>query len=277
MRKVLWGLLIAFVCFLVFAPLIQLLFAALSETGKLAHTIQAAREGRVVYASPFMFPLPPSLEALGAALNPLMLRQWGNSFLYAAVIALIQCAISLPAGFLFAKVRFIGKHSLFFIVTVVMLLPFQVVMLPGYIILDHVGLLDNPISILLPGMFAPFGVFFFRQFIAPINNEIIEIAQIEGASWNRILFRIVYPSIRPALFVFLLLSFLQSYAAVEPVLVYLRSAENMPLGVALRILADTSPESMFAPSLLYMLPPLLVFAGCSFGLGSLRLRNNSIH
>ncbi|MCL2665480.1 MAG: carbohydrate ABC transporter permease [Defluviitaleaceae bacterium] len=271
MNKILRGFFYAFFCLLVFAPVLQILFAAFTETGVLAEILSKPSMFFSGYYEAFAFPSPVSVKSFSAAVTPAIVRQWTNSFVYAAAITFLQCAVSFPAGFLFAKINFAGKKAMFFFITVAMLLPFHVIMLPGFIMLNAAGLIDNPVSVLLPGIFSPFGVFFFRQFISQVDNEQIEAAQIDGASWTRILLQIVLPNIAGAFFVFVLISFLQYYAAVEPALIFLRSAAKIPLGVTLRALADYSPAMMFAPSVIYLLPPVAVFAICSFGMAGIKI------
>ena len=180
-----------------------------------------------------------------------------NSVLYAAVITLVCITISLPLGFVFAKIRFKGRDTLFFIYIVVMMLPFQATLLPNYIQLRDLGWLNTPMALTVPMFFSPFAVFLFRQFIRSIENDSIEYALLETSSAVKVMRYAVIPRIKPAILSLAILIFCESWNMVEQALIFsMENEEIMPLSVVLNSLpANVS----YAGGTVYMFPIIVLF------------------
>lgn len=186
-----------------------------------------------------------------------VLHYFWNSVLYAGVITAGALLISFPVGFLFAKVRFRGREACFFIYIVVMLLPFQATLLPNYIGLKDLGLLNTPYALMLPMMFSPLAVFLFRQFIAGIPEEVLESALLETNSVLCILRFIVLPQAKEAFLALGVLIFCESWNMVEQVMVFTADRDDLwPLSVMLERVPD---NVIYAGAVVYMYPVLVLF------------------
>lgn len=185
------------------------------------------------------------------------MRYFWNSVLYSSAVTAVCLLVSFPLGFLFAKVKFFGRESLFFIYIVVMLLPFQATLLPNYIGLRDMKLLNTPLALMLPLMFSPLAVFLFRQFISGIEDGVLEYTMLETSSVLKLLRYVVFPQTKEAFFTLGVLLFCESWNMVEQVMIFTaEETEIWPMSVMLeRIPADVS----FAGSVVYLYPVLVLF------------------
>ena len=184
-------------------------------------------------------------------------KYFWNSVLYAFVITSASIMISLPLGFLFAKVKFRGAKALFFIYIAVMLLPFQATLLPNYIRLRDLGFLNTPLALTLPMIFSPFAVFLTRQFMTSVPDELIDYAQLETSSALKIMRCAVLPQIKPAISALAVLIFCESWNIVEQALIFsMDNPEIYPLSVKL---AELPEDVASAGGAVYMFPALMLF------------------
>ena len=180
-----------------------------------------------------------------------------NSVIYAAAITVVCIAISLPLGFLFAKVNFKGRDSLFFVFILVMMLPFQATLLPNYIQLRDFKMLNTPLALTVPMMFSPFAVFLLRQFMKTIPNDLIEFTLLETSSVVKTFRYAILPQIKPAIVSVAILIFCESWNMVDQALIF--SMENdkiMPLSV---ILSEIPENVKYAGGTVYMFPIIMLF------------------
>lgn len=180
-----------------------------------------------------------------------------NSVIYAAAITVVCIAISLPLGFLFAKVNFKGRDSLFFVFILVMMLPFQATLLPNYIQLRDFKMLNTPLALTVPMMFSPFAVFLLRQFMKTIPNDLIEFTLLETSSVVKTFRYAILPQIKPAIVSLAILIFCESWNMVDQALIF--SMENykiMPLSV---ILSEIPENVKYAGGTVYMFPIIMLF------------------
>jgi len=185
------------------------------------------------------------------------LRYFWNSLCYALGITAACVLLSFPLGFLFAKVKFPRRNAVFFVYIIVMMLPFQATLLPNYIQLRDFGLLNTPLSLLLPQIFFPFAVFLFRQFIKSIPSETLDSAVLDTSSSVKVLFYVVFPQVRTAAIALSLMIFCDSWNMVEPVLIFAAKNPGIhPLSVAL---GDLPSSVSFSASMVYMVPVLFLF------------------
>ncbi len=183
-----------------------------------------------------------------------------NSVGYAAVILAGQAAVLPALAFGLSKFRFRFREGLFFVILMLMLLPFQVTMVPNVLTLRFLGLLNTPWAVSLPMMFAPFYVFLLRQYMITLPDELLEAASMDGAGPGRAFLRIVLPVCRPVLGAAAALSFAESWNLVEQPLTYLTARpELMPLSTVFNRLAAENTGFEFAGAGLYLLPALLVY------------------
>ncbi len=258
-RRMLSFVFFALLFVLAFYPILQLITYALLPEQNARMQTDALVNPAVQYLPFIGVPNALSWDGLADAFSPLLLRQYANSLFYALTITLCQLVISFFVAFHLTVSRFKFKKLFFYAYVLAMVLPFQVTLVPSYMIFDALGLLDSVWVILLPGMFSPFGVFLFHQFMRQVDTEVIDAAKLDGANLFVVLTRIVAPMVRPGIVVFLLLCFNINWAAIEPAIAFLRTAEKMPFGIALRDMMNAKPWAVYAPSLLYVVPSLLLY------------------
>jgi len=134
-----------------------------------------------------------------------------NSAIVAAVAAVSSVVVSSLAGFGFAKYRFPGRDVFFLAVVGILMVPFQSVVVPLYIWMNDLGLLDTYAGIVAPDLVSVFGIFLMRNAIETIPNDYIDAARIDGASELRIFFLVVLPSVKPAIATLLIIKFMWSW------------------------------------------------------------------
>ena len=202
------------------------------------------------------------------------LMMFWNSVILTAPIIAGQVAIGALAAYAFSAFRFRGRNILFAVYLITMLMPFQVTLVPNYLMADALGILGQYTSIIFPGIFATFGVFLLRQFMIHIPKETIEAAKMDGAGHLRIFFKVVLPLCKPALASLVILSFIDNWGMVEQPLVFLKNANMQPLSLYLSKINEGSLGIAFAASALYMLPVILIFlAGEKYLVEGIQLTN----
>ncbi|MCQ6557083.1 carbohydrate ABC transporter permease [Paenibacillus mendelii] len=191
--------------------------------------------------------------------SPQFLYMFWNSVMMVLPIVAGQTAVAAMAAFAFGKLRFPGREPLFFLYLITMMMPFQVTLVPNYIMADRLGLLNSPSAIILPGVFAAFGVFLLRQFMLQIPGSYMEAAKMDGAGYLRIFISIALPMVKPGIAALVVLLFADYWNMVEQPLIFLQNAELQPLSVFLSRLQKEAFGVSFAASVIYMIPMLLLF------------------
>lgn len=213
------------------------------------------------YASFHLIPDQFSLEQYYQAFlrRPQFLKLFWNSVLITVPIVLIQCLISIFAAFAFTKFEFPLRDVLFFIFIILLILPSWVTMVPNYMMIQKMGLLDTIWSLILPSAFTAFGVCLLRQSMRYVPDETIEAARMEGCGVFRILFQIVLPQVKGGIASLMILTFIDSWNMVEQVIIYITDKDKYPLSVALSEYAGTDTGIIFACGVIFMIPALLIF------------------
>lgn len=139
------------------------------------------------------------------------LRYLLNSAIVATVAAVSSVVVSSLAGFGFAKYRFPGRDVFFLAIVGILMVPFQSVVVPLYVWMNELGLLDTYAGIVAPDLVSVFGVFLMRQAIEVIPNDYIDAARMDGASDLRIFFSVILPSVKPAIATLLIIKFMWSW------------------------------------------------------------------
>lgn len=182
-----------------------------------------------------------------------------NSMALVLPIVFGQIIVSSMAAYAFAKINFRWREQLFFIYIITMLMPFQVTLVPNYIVADKLGILDNYLSIIFPGIFGTFGVFLLRQFMVYIPDGYAEAARVDGAGHFRIFLKIIMPLSKSGLAALAILVFMDNWNMVEQPIVFLHDRATHPLSVFLTSINHDETGIAFAASVLYMMPMLLIF------------------
>ncbi len=208
-----------------------------------------------------LWPQALSLAQYRAVLSPGsgFLRMLLNSLALALAICAGQAVVSVLCGYVFAKVRFKGRDALFFVYIVVMMMPFQVTLLPTYIVSKQLGLYDTWWALILPGWISPFGVFLIRQFMLGIPDDMMEAAELDTSAPHHVLLHIVIPALTPALVTLMILTFAESWNMVEQPLILLRNSSSYPLSLLLNDIVQKSLSYTFSGAVLYMLPLLILY------------------
>ena len=191
--------------------------------------------------------------------QPQYLKLFLNSVKYSVGILLGQAVIIPMTAYGLSRFRFRGRDALFFLVLVLMLLPFQVTMAPSVMTLRALGILNTPWAVILPMWFSPFYLFLVRQFMLGLPNEILEAGQMDGAGTFRCLWQVVLPVCRPIIGASVALSFADCWNLVEQPLIYLTDSSQQPLSVMFNQINTDSADVAFAGAALYILPMLLVY------------------
>ena len=192
--------------------------------------------------------------------NPTHLRFLWNSIVLAVPIVVGTLIISPLAAYGFERMRAKHKEKLFFAYLVTMMLPMQVLLVPHFIAANFLGISDNYLAIIMPAIFAPFGVFLIRQQMKGFDKATIEAAAMDGASELRIFYMIVLPNLKPTMTALMVLAFSEVWNLVDQAVVFIREERHLPLSAYLSaIYADGMAGTVFAISCLFMIPALIVF------------------
>ena len=189
-----------------------------------------------------------------------VLRMFTMSVFYTVMILLGQAVFVPMLAYALSRFQFRGRNVIFMAILLLMLLPYQVTMVPNVLTLRRMGLMNTVWAVILPLWFAPFYVFLLRQFMASLPNELFEAAQVDGAGTIRCYFHVALPVCRPAIGAALALSFADCWNLVEQPMTYLsQRTELQPLSVMFNQLVSESTGVEFAGAVIYMLPALFVY------------------
>lgn len=189
-------------------------------------------------------------------------RSFLNSALLATCAALLSVVVNAAAGYAFAKLRFPARGPLFSGLLAAMVIPGQVAMLPVFLLLRSMGLVNSYAGVILPGVASIFGIFLVRQYAASVPDELLDAARIDGAGELRIFWSIVLPLCRPILVTLGVLTFLGTWNDFMWPLIVLTDDTKWTLTVALASLSGEhvqDTELMMAGAVVTVLPALLLF------------------
>ena len=191
--------------------------------------------------------------------SPDYLLKFWNSVILVGPIVVFQLAVAALASYGFARYDGKLRQIVFFLYIILMLMPYQVTLVPNYLVSDWLDILDTKWSIWLPGIFSPFAVYLLTKFMRRIPTSVIEAAQIDGAGeWN--IFRLIcLPLCKGAMASAAILVFIDYWNMVEQPLILLSDPETHPLSVFLSKINSGEVGLAFAVATIYMVPSLLVF------------------
>lgn len=237
-----------------FLPLLYVVCASLMDAEELRYVFGGNIRIRLA-------PVHPTLQGYFEALiaTPKYIARYWNSLLIAGSVTAIQAVFSLIAGFAFKMGRFKGKGVLRYLYIAIMLMPFQVTLLPNYILISDLNLYNTFWALILPGAFAPFGTFLMMQFLKTMPEEIIEASLLETNSVPRILTQIVVPCVYPGWIATMVITFAEYWNLVEQPSILLKDEWMQPLSLALGSQNMSNLPLLFAGSVLYMLPMILIY------------------
>lgn len=234
----------------------------------------------MLFAAPFFWMLLTSLRAGGVgrftfdayaeatSQFPLLLFFW-NSTKISLLGTIGELFVASLAAFAFARMRFVGKKVLYVVLLLTMMIPFQVTMIPVFLVIEYLGLIDSQASLILPHYFggafagAAFGVFLLRGFFESIPQELSDAAQIDGVTSFRYFYSIVLPLSKPALTVLALFVFMGIWNDLLSPVLFLSTESKMPLTYGLAALQQTQYTNRYdilmAGTLVSVLPIVLLY------------------
>jgi multiple sugar transport system permease protein len=219
--------------------------------------------GEAAAFPPPLFPKAPTLENYRTLFGTYGIGRYvANSVLVSTLATILALLFVAPAGYAFAKLRFTGREAVFQALVAAMVVPGQIGMLPLFLELKAMGLVNSYAGALVPWLAGIFGIFLVRQFCLSIPTELLEAARIDGASEGLILRKIVLPTLKPVLITLALFIFLGSWNDFMWPLIVLADQNLYTLPVALAALSREhvqDNELMMAGSVVTVLPVLVLF------------------
>lgn len=193
--------------------------------------------------------------------SPDYLLKFWNSVILVAPIVVFQVIVALGASYCFARFQTKFRSIVFFVYIILMLMPYQVTLVPNYLVAEKLNLLDTRWAIILPGIFSPFAVFILTKFMRRIPSAMIEAAKLDGAGEWQIFTKVCVPVCRSIIWSVVVLIFMDYWNMVEQPLVLFkeRAAELSPLSVFLSKINTGDVGLAFAVATIYMVPALLLF------------------
>lgn len=191
--------------------------------------------------------------------SPEYLFKFWNSVILVVPIVGFQLLVAAGASYGFTRYRGRIKEIIFFLYIILMLMPYQVTLVPNYLVSNWFHILDTNWAIWLPGIFSPFAVYLLTKYMRRIPSSVIEAAQIDGAGEWQIFKRICMPLCKGAMCSIAILIFIDYWNMVEQPLILLTDQEKHPLSVFLSKINAGEIGLAFAVATIYMVPPILVF------------------
>lgn len=208
-------------------------------------------------------PAEPTLDAYTEVFSRFpFLRTIGNSIFISVAFTLITLVSASMAAFAFAKLRFRGSGVILSIYIATMMIPTQVTMIPLFVVMNRLGLIDSYASVILPSMFKPFAVFLLVQQMKTIPNDYLDAARIDGAGLFHIYFRVALPLCIPTLATLAVTTFMESWNDYLWPLLMLTDRNKMTLPIALSTLNgqyNTEYNVLMAGSLISMIPIIIIY------------------
>jgi multiple sugar transport system permease protein len=244
-------LLAALVALLTTAPLLWMLSVSFMAPGEAAQF------------PPPLLPADPSLENYRTLFGSFGIGRFlANSILVSTLATVLALMFTIPAGYAFAKLRFSGRDAIFRLLVAALVVPGQIGMLPLFLELKAMGLVNSYAGALVPWLAGIFGIFLVRQYCLSIPDEMLEAARIDGASEGQILRRIVLPILTPIIVTLALFVFLGSWNDFMWPLIILADQQLYTLPVALAAMSREhvqDNELMMAGAVVTTLPVLILF------------------
>jgi multiple sugar transport system permease protein len=212
---------------------------------------------------PRLFPRVVTFEHYRAVFTSLnMGRYLVNSTIVALTVTVISLFINSAAGYAFAKLRFRGRDRIFRLLGMGLVIPTQVAMLPLFLLMKELGLINSYGGVIIPTLASIFGIFLIRQYTLSIPDDLLDAARVDGAGEFRIYWSIVLPVITPIVATLAIWTFLTTWNDFMWPLIVLSDESKYTLPVALANLSGEhvqDTELMMAGSVITVVPVLMVF------------------
>jgi len=232
-------------------PLVWMVSASLMPTGQ------------AITDPPHLFPTQITFEHYRELFTRLNLgRSFFNTLLIALSVTVLSLFFNSMAGYAFAKLRFRGRERIFAVLLAALAIPVQVAMLPLFLMLKSMHMVNTYWGVIIPGMASIFGIFLVRQFMLTLPDELLDAARIDGAGEFRIYWSVIMPLARPILVTLAIFTFMGSWNDFMWPLIVLSDDSRYTLPVAMANLVGEHAqdvELMMASAVLTVLPVLVLF------------------
>lgn len=235
-----------------------------SNYGMVFSNITASGSGKTFIAQDITLKFIPDMVTFQQYLDSLfktpeyLLKFW-NSVILVVPIVVFQLLVAAFAAYGFARWRGKLQAIIFFLYVILMLMPYQVTLVPNYLVSDWLNILDTRWAIWLPGIFSPFSVYILTKYMRRIPSAYIEAAKLDGANELQIFARVALPLCQSALYSVAILVFIDYWNMVEQPLILLTEPDLQPLSVFLSQVNTGDVGLAFAVATIYMVPTLLMF------------------
>ena len=193
-------------------------------------------------------------------LSPEYLFKFWNSVRYTLPIMLFQTAVACLAAYGFTRYRSKFRSFILFVYIILMLMPYQVTLVPNRLVAEWIGIFGSPWAVILPGVFSPFAVFLLTKSMRRVPTAVIEAAKLDGCSEFQIFFKIYLPLCKNIIYSVMILVFIDYWNMVEQPIVLLNKNEDLyPLSIFLSKINSGETGIAFAVAVIYMIPTLLIF------------------
>jgi len=210
-----------------------------------------------------ILPAHPTLSNFSAALEDhALLRYFGNSSFVAVVATLITIAINLMAGYALSKYYFPGRDIIFYVMIGTLMIPLQAIMVPIFLLLKKLGMLNTLWGVIIPPAATPTGIFLARQYIMTIPNSLIEAARIDGAREGRIFRSVIVPLAKPIVATLAIFSFMWRWNDFLWPFIVISNKSKMTLQLALANFVgqyQINWASLLSLTVITMIPMVVVF------------------
>jgi len=210
-----------------------------------------------------LWPTQPSLENYTRAIDAIPIaRMLLNTLVFSAVSTVLQLLTGILAAFAFARWKFPFDKLVYTGVALTWLVPFQVVMIPNYLLIAHMGLLDSIVALILPNIAAALAIMLLAQAMRGFPKEVIEAARMDGASNWRILWEVLVPNLRGTIASLAILIFISTWNEYFWPLLLSRTAENSVIQIGIQMFMTAEGNQwgpLMAASTLASLPVLIIY------------------
>lgn len=247
-------ILFTFLAFIALFPLVAIILASFKPSSELM------RQGLNLHLQPELLSFKNYMYLFTE--GTVYLRWYANSLLISALLVVLSLFFSSMVGYALGTYHFVGKNVLFVLVLVVLMVPFEILMLPLYKLMITLNLINTYAAVILPMVVAPIAVFFFRQYSLGLPRELLDSGRIDGCSEYGLFFRIMVPLMKPAFAAMAILQGLFSWNNFLWPLVVLRSNEmfTLPIGLATLLTPyGNNYDILISGSVLTFIPVMILF------------------
>jgi ABC-type sugar transport system, permease component len=242
-------------------PIIFIIVGSLKSNGELLRNLSPVFYETEGYASWSLLPLEPTLRAYVELLldSPKFFVMFWNSVKITMGILLGQVIVSVPAAWALARYRFPCAKVIYILYIVLMMLPFQVLMLSNYFVLEQLNLLDTLRGIILPSIFSTFPIFIMKNAFTSVPEVLLESGRLDGASEVQLFFSIGIPISMPGIISMVMVGVIESWNMIEQPLNFLKDKTKWPLSLFLPAITIEGVRFAFVVAMIMLIPIMLLF------------------